>query len=133
MGDSAPRERWGMLLKRLLRNGLIAAAILTGITLSICWFVGWRSLYLVGQGLLFAGVASIALGILSIVGAWNNRGSFNYQFSRSASHLDIGSRASQDMRYVFGSNAFLITMLIAGLIMILMGYIVQSFANVPMA
>jgi len=91
----------------------------------VCFLVGWRDFYLMGQGMLFAGVGAIALGFLSIVGNLTNRGSFNYQFSRSASHQHIDERAAQDMRDVFATNAFMITMLITGFVVILIGYILQ--------
>ena len=126
MGDYQQyKESWWALIKRLLRRALIFAAVLFVITIVVCWFIGWRDFYLMGQGLFFAGVGAMALGFLSIVGNFNNRGSFGYQFSRSASHQDIGSRAKQDMRDVFATNAFMITMLITGFIVILIGYVFQ--------
>jgi len=121
------REGWGALILRVLRSALLTALGLGTAALVVCWVVGWRTLFLVGQGLLFAGVGSIALGLLSTVGTWNVRGSFGYQFSRSASHQQIGERTSQDVRDMFGSNAFMITTLLAGVLLVLLGSFLQSF------
>ena len=123
--DYRIKESWWSLVRRLLRNALIFAAVLFVLTIVVCWLIGWRDFYMIGQGMFFAGVGAMALGFLSIVGNLNNRGSFGYQFSRSVSHQHIGDRAVQDMRDVFATNAFMITMLVTGVIVILIGYIFQ--------
>jgi hypothetical protein len=125
-GNQNRRESWGALILRVLRSAVLIALGLGVAAVIICWVVGWRTLYLMGQGLLFAGVGSIALGLLSTVGTWNVRGSFGYQFSRSASHQRVGERTSQDVRDLFGSNAFMITTLLAGILLVLLGSLLQQ-------
>jgi hypothetical protein len=126
--DRGP-ERWGSLIRRILRNALIWATALGVGAIVVCWLVGWRSAELMGQGLSFAGVGAIAVGLLSTVGTWNYRGNFAYQFSRSASHQKIGERTSQDMHDFMSSYAFMITLFITGFILTLVGYGFQSFGG----
>lgn len=120
------RESWGALILRVLRNAALTALGLGVAVGIVCWVIGWRTLFQIGQGLLIAGVGSVALGILSTMGNWNVRGSFNYQYSRSAAHQQIGERASQDTRDLFGSNAFMIVTLLAGMLLALAGTLLQS-------
>lgn len=119
------RESWGALLQRVLRNALLAALGLGAVAAAACWLLGWRTLFLVGQGLLIAGGLALGLGLLSTVGSYTVRGSFNYQYSRTASHQTSGERAAQDMRDVFANNAFMITTLLAGMLLALVGYLLQ--------
>jgi hypothetical protein len=124
--NQTERESWGRLILRVLRSALLTALGLGAAALIVCWLIGWRALYLMGQGLLIAGLGSIALGLLSTVGTWNVRGSFGYQFSRSVSHQQVGERTSQDVHDLFGSNAFMITTLLAGILLILLGSLLQQ-------
>jgi hypothetical protein len=122
-------ESWGELLLRVLRNALLVDICIFAAVGIICWFIDWRTFYLYGLGLMFAGVGAIGLGLLSIFGNWRVTRNFQYQFSRSASHMDINQRLTQEIRDTFGSNAFMIILLIAGIVSILVGYLLQAVSS----
>jgi hypothetical protein len=114
-------ESWLAIIWRVVRGSILAAVIFAGITLIVSWLINWRSPYQISQALLFAGMGSIAVGIFSVVGGWSIRTSYRYQYSRSASDMRMVDRASQDLKDVFSSNSFMITMLIAGSILVIAG------------
>jgi hypothetical protein len=114
-------EGWGSLIWRVLRRSLLMTVIFAVITLMVAWVINWRTIYQIGQALLFAGLGSIAVGVFSVVGGWNIRTSYRYQYSRSASDMRVMERASQDLKDVFSSYDFMITMLIAGFLLIIAG------------
>jgi hypothetical protein len=114
-------ESWLAIIWRVVRGSILAAVIFAGITLIVSWLINWRSPYQISQALLFAGMGSIAVGIFSVVGGWSIRTSYRYQYSRSAPDMRMVDRASQDLKDVFSSNSFMITMLIAGSILVIAG------------
>ena len=121
-------ESWGSILLRVLKNTLLIAIGVAAGTTIVCWAMGWRTPYQVGQGMLFAGLACVGLGLLSTMGTWNIRGSFSYQFSRSAGLQKIGDRLEQDIHDLYGSNAFMINTLLGGILVILLGLFLQRLS-----
>lgn len=120
--DSMPvHEPWIELIWRVIRRSLLVSLTLAILAFAVAWLIGWRTLDLIGQALMFAGLGSIAIGLLSVVGSWNIRTNYRYQYSRSASEVKIGERAGQDLRDVFSSYGFMITMLVGGILLILLG------------
>jgi hypothetical protein len=121
------KETWVHLILRVLKNSLLIAAGIASAVFIVCWLLGWRTPFLIGQGMLFAGLGCVGLGLMSTLGTWNIRGNFGYQFSRSASHQKIDERLGQDIQDLYRSNSFMVLTLVAGMLVLLLGLLLQTF------
>jgi len=80
--------------------GLIALAALAlmVVVCAICWLAGRRSASQIGSGLTWAGVAAIAVGVLSTLGGWGVTRDPQIMYAQSVSHQDMPSRTRQAVR-----------------------------------
>jgi hypothetical protein len=62
-------ERLRPVLRLFLRISAAIPIILI-VVAAICWLGGWRTVQDYGTGLIWAGVAAIAVGIMSQLGGW---------------------------------------------------------------
>jgi hypothetical protein len=91
----------------------------------VCIVGGWSSLYHFSNGLLIAGVVTLAIGVLGLFGGWGVTRSFSYRYAATAS-LDspeeTARRAQHDVEQGFGLT---VEMTIAGLLSCVLGTWIQ--------
>lgn len=114
---------------RLLRTAALIDLVLFALVGLIGWFAGWRTVYEYSHGLVWAGAAAIGIGLFSTLyygvgavgyfqfdrfGNWNREISQQYVAEREKLLRDPGS-----------GYAFLVRMILAGLIAIALGVLGQ--------
>lgn len=92
----------------------------------ICWLGGWRTMTHYSNGMFFAGLIALIIGGYSLMGNYNARGSFGYQYPRSAGADTIQERMIKDMRLTDSSLNFSLFMLLIGAISILISAIISG-------
>lgn len=102
---------------------VLGAALATGV---VCWIIGWRTLSLYGTGLLIAGGAAVVVGALSTIGGWGTVRTFEYQFAKTAWEEDSGARLQREVDDTRESYRFLVLMSTAGLILIIVGFLLDA-------
>jgi hypothetical protein len=81
------------------------------------------------RALDWSGFACILLGCVSVLGAFASRGSFEVQFSRSASTEDIDRRSARDIREMLGSFYHLILFAWTGGLQLFLSMLIHRFAS----
>jgi len=114
------------VLLRLLRSVVIidlVAVVAVGLA---CWFGGWRTLYQYGAGLTLAGIVIIGLGILFVTMAWQGSRSFHQLYGESMSEDSMVERVKRTQRYLLRNYASLIQLTAAGLVLLVLGAVIQT-------
>jgi hypothetical protein len=96
----------------------LAALALMVIVVAICWFAGWRSATQIGSGLTWAGVAAIAVGVLSTIGGWGLTRDPQYMYAQSVSPQSMTARTRQGLGDSLRGYNFAIVATAAGLLCI---------------
>jgi len=92
----------------------------------VCWFGGWQSAFYYGNGLIIAGIAAMAVGVLSLLGGWSATRSFEYQSSQMAGEGETAARVREERKDIDQSYRFLAIMGAAGLVVTACGLVVQA-------
>ena len=112
------------ILKALVRFGgvviLVECLVLVLVGL-IGWRVGWRTLAEYREGLQFAGILVIGIGLIGIKGHWDATRSFEYQYSLSAGEQSSWERVQLTLVDFMQSYVFLLVSLAVGGLAILIG------------
>lgn len=104
---------------------LIDLGILVAVGL-ICWLGGRRTAYYYGNGLIWAGMAAMAVGAISFRGGWNMVSGFGYQYARTVGGENAQERTRRDVEDIGRSYAFLVLMSAVGITSIALGKMVQT-------
>jgi hypothetical protein len=106
---------------------LLVSLVLLIVVALVCWLAGWRTTAQLATGLMWAGVATVAVGVLSVMGNWGLTRDSGYLYAQSVSHQSMQERTSQALRdSLQGYNRAIIAGA-AGVICILAGSLVQSY------
>ena len=120
-------ERGESRLRALLRlAGVITltAICLMVIVVAICWFAGWWTAPQISSGFTLAGVAAIAVGVLSTLGGWGVARDPQYMYAQSVSHQDTASRTRQALGDSLRSYNLAIMATGAGILCIVVGALI---------
>ena len=120
-------ERGENRLRAMLRlAGVIALATLglMAIVVAICWFAGWRTGPQISSGFTLAGIAAIAVGVLSTLGGWGVTRDPQYMYAQSVSHQDTASRTRQALGDSLRSYNLAIIATAAGILCIVVGVLI---------
>ncbi len=123
-------ERGENRLRAMLRlAGVIALAALglMVIVVAICWFAGWRTAPQIGSGFTLAGIAAIAVGVLSTLGGWGVTRDPQYMYAQSVSHQDTASRTRQALGDSLRSYNLSIVATAVGILCIVVGALLRTF------
>jgi len=91
----------------------------------VCWLAGWHTIQRYGFVLVLTGVGVILIGTLSLLGGYSVRESFDYQYGRSVSHMDVHERSKLDLADTFASYRFLIGATLVAILPIAIGISLQ--------
>ena len=117
-------------LRAILRVvGIIALAALglMVVVVAICWFAGWRTASYISGGFTLAGVAAIAVGVLSTMGGWGLTRDPQYMYAQSVSHQDTASRTRQALGDSLRSYNLAIVATAAGILCIVISALLRTF------
>ena len=117
-------------LRAILRVvGIIALAALglMVVVVAICWFAGWRTASYISSGFTLAGVAAIAVGVLSTMGGWGLTRDPQYMYAQSVSHQDTASRTRQALGDSLRSYNLAIVATAAGILCIVISALLRTF------
>ena len=111
---------------RLVRNAVLVDLVILVAVGLVCWLADWRTLLQFGQGLVWAGVGAMIVGVSSLTGFWSATRRYPYQHSESAGVQSIHERARQAVKDEAQNFGFLILMGVAGVVSILVGALIQT-------
>jgi hypothetical protein len=94
--------------------------------LGITWLLGWRSVYGYGQGLVFAGLSVIALGLLSLIGLGRVNGGPAYPYSQGSMPASLYQRAQHGLLNRQEDNALQLLLGVVGALAILLGTVIEA-------
>ncbi len=117
------------LLKVLGRFLGVVLLVLVGVALVVAfigWRMDWETLLDYCQGLQFAGLLVIGIGLLGIRGNWEVTRSFGYQYSMSTTQQSSTQRTQQILSDFVQSYTFMLVMFIAGGLSLLIGWLLES-------
>ena len=124
MGEEGERSNGEGRLRAIARPvGLIvvAAVVLAAVAVATCWIAGWRSVSQIGSGLTWAGIASIAVGVLSTMGGWGVTRDPQVMLSQSVSQQSMTGRTRQGLGDSLRSYNTAIVATAAGILCIVVG------------
>ena len=119
-------------LSPTVRRYLVFAAFLDLMLLvimgAICWFGGWRTAWDYGNGLTYAGLATLAVGALQCVGSFTRATDpiAGYHTTNLGEHL-VGVRRAVGERD--GTFATMLKLGLAGLVPIALGQLILTFVG----
>jgi cell division protein FtsX len=123
---SAKQTKRKTLLSLLIRGFLIVALIdliVIAIVAGIGWWTGWTEQGDFQNAIQVAGLLVIGLGLLGIKGNLDSSRSFEYQYSMSVSKDSSWERTQQTLFDLAQSYAFMLIMFIAGVVCLLIGWL----------
>ena len=127
MTQDEKMKRGESRLRTILRlAGVIALAALglMAVVVAICWFAGWRTAPQISSGFTLAGIAAIAVGVLSTLGGWGVTRDPQYMYAQSVSHQDTASRTRQALGDSLRSYNLAIVATGAGILCIVIGALI---------
>lgn len=111
---------------RMMKTGLL---IDIGIFISafiISQLIDWRTNQEYGTMLHILAGLGVVMGTLSISGSWQGRNQFGYQYARTAGGEKPHHRARRDLDDSLESFGFFLQMLVAAILPLLVGMLLQS-------
>jgi len=75
-------------IARLAGIILLVEAIILGIMGLIYWLAGWTTVEQYADGLMWVGLISIGISLMSVQGQWDSTRSFDFQYSASVIDQD---------------------------------------------
>jgi FtsH-binding integral membrane protein len=96
------------------------------VVILICWLLGWRTASQYGNATFFAGIAVIAVGIMSIVGSFELRGNPIYKYGQSVGMRTLADSTRQDMKEMNRSYRLVYQLATVGLVLIILGALIQT-------
>jgi len=112
-------------IRRFLKTALLADLGIFIAAGLICWFGGWLTVHLYGHSLMWAGLAAILLGLLSVPGSYETW-SFAYQYALSARAKNIDDYTRQRSKDASQSQAFFLRMVVIGVVPTILGTLLQT-------
>ncbi len=78
-------KKQGIFISLLHLSGIIVLVevIILGIMGFIYWLAGWTTVEQYANGLMWVGLISIGIGLMSVQGQWDSTHSFEFQYSTS--------------------------------------------------
>ncbi len=119
-------ETNAQVVKRMVWQVLVADVVIALVTAVIVFVTQAFSIFQYGVTLFIVGGLCAALGALSTVGGFSNRGDWRYQFGRSVSVADIPERTQQEVTERTAREGFVVIVAIAGALAMLGGFVLQS-------
>lgn len=111
---------------RFVRNiAFVDLGILVLVAL-ICWLGDWLTAKQLGNGLIYGGMAAVALGVYSVFGGWGLSRDSTVLYAQSASQQSMSERTKQSVRVAVRSYDFSIVWTAAGVIAVLAGSLIQT-------
>ncbi len=92
----------------------------------ICWLGDWLTAKQFGNGLICGGMAVVAFGVYSVFGGWGLSRDPRVLYAQSASEQSMTERTKQSIRAAVRSYDLSIVWVVAGVIAILAGALVQT-------
>jgi hypothetical protein len=117
------------LIGRFVRDCLLTEVAAFALTIGVGWLIGWRTIDPYANGLIWAGLIVIVIGLASVLGAAGVMYDFRYYLNPKSTPVSVGVRGEQDSRDVLQSVGFAGVMGVAGLTIILAGLIILSIAG----
>jgi len=114
---------------RFVVKVLVIAGLALAVTGLACWFGGWHTWRSFGDGLFYAGVATMVVGLLSVMGSTRFGGDAKYNYVRSAGAGTLHERSDQVWKDIFDSYSFLILMAAAGVAVIAIGWAISAYSG----
>lgn len=114
---------------RFVVKVMAVAVLVLLITGLVCWFGGWHTWREFGDGLFYAGVATMGIGLLSIMGSTRFGGDAKYNYMRSAGAGTLHERSDQVWKDIFDSYNFVILMAAAGVAVIAIGWVISAYSS----
>lgn len=120
-------------MKKLIRSIILVDVILMIIVGLIVFIGGWRTLYDYGQGLVYAGMLTIGLGVMSVWGNYSSTRSVNANslFEENAIHASVRTpleRVKDDLAIVDQTYGCLLLMILVGVSVGAIGALLQAVA-----
>ncbi len=115
----------GLFLRRIAVGGLALLIV----TAAVCWLGGWRTLHAFGGGLVWAGIAAIIAGAISVVVGLDIVSDRDYQSLRSIQRDNVRTYHASDRDYLDGRAVILVQLLIVGVGLIALGELVEAVAR----
>jgi hypothetical protein len=101
--------------------------IILAVTGLVCWLTGWRSLADYGTGLMWAGFLVMIFGLFSLLGGTSLNTDRSFQYGQTVMPNSALDRAQQNVSNMAQSMSFTIWVGLAGMITIVLGYILKVF------
>jgi hypothetical protein len=106
---------------RFLRSVLLIDLAMVALVAVVCLVGGWNSFYHFANGLLIAGLAALAFGVLGTLGGWGVTRGFLYRYAQTASQDSIAESTLRDQQETEHGLAFTVRMSLAGLLSCALG------------
>ncbi len=120
-------ENLGHVLWHFVRIVLLVDLLVFIVTALVCWWIGWRTPDELGLGFMLGGFLAILLGGASLAGSVQVSRNPMYRYFQSVFPNSLPERTKQNLLDLNESSGFLILMGTAGLLAILVGWLVQEF------